>query len=308
MLLKCIWRAFVPLSVVNPSKKFYAPLHLLHGVHLYIFFNGQLKEVVDTLKDDAPHLDSILMHMGNMYATLKKFEESLHTYQRAVYIVETIYGECTFPLVMFFIFTICYYLPTFFNWPCQVRSYFNSFPFPDRYLRGNDLCIAVFHFQNSGIHNIILLLGNDSTILVTPYLGMAKALGSIGKAKKAIEIYQHVITLLESNRGAESKDLVVPLLSLGNLLLKEGRANDAESRFTRLSFLFIFSFHIYFISYSTFFYINSYLSFSTRVLNIYKKVYGENDGRIGMAMSSLAQVKCALGNFIITAVMLLFSL
>ncbi|KAI5405538.1 uncharacterized protein LOC127081855 [Lathyrus oleraceus] len=156
-----------------------------------------LKEVVDTLKDDEPHLNSILMHMGSMYGKLNKFEESLDMYQRAVYIVERIYGK-------------------------------------------------------------------DSTILVMPHLGMAKALGSIGKATKAIEIYQHVITLVESNKGAESKDLVVPLLSLGNLLLKEGRVNDAESRFTR-------------------------------VLNIYTKVYGENDGRIGMAMNSLAQVKCALG-------------
>ncbi|MCI23659.1 kinesin light chain [Trifolium medium] len=95
---------------------------------------------------------------------------------------------------------------------------------------------------------------------------MAKALGSIGKATKAIETYQHVITLLESSKGAESKHLVVPLLSLGNLLLKEGRVDDAESHFTR-------------------------------VLNIYTKVYGENDGRIGMAMSSLAQVKCALGTY-----------
>lgn len=74
---------------------------------------------------------------------------------------------------------------------------------------------------------------------------MAKVFGSIGKASKAIEIYQLVITFLESNRGAESKDLVVPLLSLANLLLKEGRANDAESHFTRLSFLFLFSLSIF---------------------------------------------------------------
>lgn len=109
LLLKCIWRAFAPLSVVVPSNFFYASLHFLYGVHLYIFFNGQLKEVVDTLKDDAPHLDSIVMHMGNMYATLNKFEESLNSYQRAVYIVERIYGECTFPSVMFFLFMICFH-------------------------------------------------------------------------------------------------------------------------------------------------------------------------------------------------------
>jgi hypothetical protein len=109
LLLKCIWRAFEPLSVVVLSKKNYASLHFLYGVDLYIVFNAQLKEVVDTLKDDAPHLDSILMHMGNMYAALNKFEDSLDTYQRAVYIVERIYGECTFPLAMFFMFMICFH-------------------------------------------------------------------------------------------------------------------------------------------------------------------------------------------------------
>ncbi|KAL1344259.1 hypothetical protein AAHE18_08G033900 [Arachis hypogaea] len=106
--------------------------------------------------------------------------------------------------------------------------------------------------------------GNDSPFLVTPYLAMAKVLGSTGKATKAIEKYQCAITILESKRGAESKDLVVPLLGLGNLLLKERRVNDAETHFTR-------------------------------VLDIYTKSYGQNDGRIGLAMSSLAQVKCAQG-------------
>lgn len=72
-------------------------------------FHGQLKEVVDTLKDDTPRLDSILMHMGSMYATLNKFEESFDTYQRTLYIVEGIYGECIFPLVMLVLSMIYYY-------------------------------------------------------------------------------------------------------------------------------------------------------------------------------------------------------
>lgn len=65
---------------------------------------------------------------------------------------------------------------------------------------------------------------------------MAKILGSIGKATTAIEVYQRVISILESSRGAESKDLVVPLSGLGNLLIKEGRATDAESLFNRLPY------------------------------------------------------------------------
>ena len=67
-----------------------------------------------------------------------------------------------------------------------------------------------------------------------PFLGMGKALSSVGRATKAIDIYHRTISILESNLGAESKELVVPLTSLGNLLINEGKAEDAENAFTRL--------------------------------------------------------------------------
>ena len=103
-----------------------------------------------------------------------------------------------------------------------------------------ELLVAVPFFRILVFSILSLLLGKESTFLVAPCLAMAKVLSSVGKATKAIEKYQHAITLLESNRGAESKDLVVPLLGLGNLLLKERRVRDAETHFTRLSFLFFY--------------------------------------------------------------------
>ncbi|KAH7543819.1 hypothetical protein JRO89_XS15G0025000 [Xanthoceras sorbifolium] len=156
-----------------------------------------MHEVVDSLKDDEPLLDSVLMHMGSMYSALGKFKESVLVYRRVTNNLERIYGK-------------------------------------------------------------------NSTFLITPLLGLAKALGSIGRATKAIEIYHLVISILESNRGAESEDLVLPLFGLGKLLIKEGKATDAESAFVR-------------------------------ILEIYTKIYGENDGRVGMAMCSLAHAKCAKG-------------
>ena len=73
-------------------------------------------------------------------------------------------------------------------------------------------------------------------------LGLAKALGSIGRVTKAVEVYHRIITILELDRGAESEDLVLPLFGLGNLLIKEGKAKDAESAFVRLHCFF----HVYF--------------------------------------------------------------
>ncbi|GMI96299.1 White to green 1 [Hibiscus trionum] len=107
--------------------------------------------------------------------------------------------------------------------------------------------------------------GKSSVVLVTPLLGMAKVLSSPGKATKAVDIYHRVIHILELSRGVESEDLVVPLFGLGSLLLKEGKATAAEDNFIR-------------------------------ILNIYTQLYGENDGRVGLAMCSLAHAKCAKGN------------
>ncbi|KAK2992754.1 hypothetical protein RJ640_023267 [Escallonia rubra] len=105
--------------------------------------------------------------------------------------------------------------------------------------------------------------GSSSTFLIPPLLGLGKVLGFIGRATKAVDMYQRAISILESSRGLESEKLVVPLFALGNLLIKD-KATDAESPFMR-------------------------------ILNIYTKLYGANDGRVGMAMCSVANAKCAKG-------------
>lgn len=83
---------------------------------------------------------------------------------------------------------------------------------------------------------LIHVSGKNSVYLVTPILGMAKALGSIGRATKAVESYHHSINILESCRGSENEDLIIPLFGLGNLLLKERKAMEAETPYLRLNF------------------------------------------------------------------------
>ncbi|KAA0042543.1 nephrocystin-3 [Cucumis melo var. makuwa] len=52
-----------------------------------------LNKVVDSLTDGEPFLDSVLLHMGSMYSTLKKFEKSVSAYKRAIDIMEKKFGE-----------------------------------------------------------------------------------------------------------------------------------------------------------------------------------------------------------------------
>lgn len=82
---------------------------------------------------------------------------------------------------------------------------------------------------------------------------MAKVLGSVGRATKAATFYNRAVTILELSKGRESEDLVMPLSGLGNLLLKQGKAKEAEVHFVRLKFIFfscrmfIFLFFFFFL-------------------------------------------------------------
>ncbi|XP_043720369.1 uncharacterized protein LOC122667941 [Telopea speciosissima] len=159
---------------------------------------NMLNEIVRSVKNGEPLLDSVLMHMGSIYAALGKFEDALRVYRRGLEILESIFGK-------------------------------------------------------------------QSPFLIVPLLGMAKVFGSIGRVKKAVEFYYRALNILETSRGTESEDVVLPLFGLGNLLIKEGKASDAENSFKR-------------------------------ILSIYTKLYGEKDGRVGMAMCFLAHAKCAKGD------------
>lgn len=80
-------------------------------------------------------------------------------------------------------------------------------------------------------------IGKHSIFLVTPLLGLAKHVGSAGRAAEAEEFYQRIITIMESSRGADSADLVLPLYGLGNLLLDQGKPNEAEIHFDRSHYI-----------------------------------------------------------------------
>ncbi|EPS68842.1 hypothetical protein M569_05929, partial [Genlisea aurea] len=51
-----------------------------------------MRKVVDGLKDQEMYLDSVLMHMGSLYAKLGKPSLSITFYQRSLQIMEKRYG------------------------------------------------------------------------------------------------------------------------------------------------------------------------------------------------------------------------
>ena len=69
---------------------------------------------------------------------------------------------------------------------------------------------------------------------------MARSLGSLGEASKAIEFYRSAIAIMESSEDVESEYLITLLGELGSLLLREGKVKDAEDPYQRLIMFLLF--------------------------------------------------------------------
>lgn len=89
------------------------------GFNHYIFvdFPCQLNSVAADLKENEPLLDSILIHMGNMYEKLENFEIAINLYRRAISVTEMKYGELVFPAFFnkFLVHIVCNRLASFEN-------------------------------------------------------------------------------------------------------------------------------------------------------------------------------------------------
>lgn len=70
----------------------------LHAYNLQFVLWLQLHKIMSELNDEEPLIDSILMHMGNIYSNLGKFDLSIYCYRRSLQIMERKYGRLNFEI------------------------------------------------------------------------------------------------------------------------------------------------------------------------------------------------------------------
>ncbi|KAK9755843.1 hypothetical protein RND81_01G054700 [Saponaria officinalis] len=58
-----------------------------------------MSKIVDSLDDDEMLLDSILVHMGSMYSAIENSQKSIFVYERALKIMDNVYGYTDWRLV-----------------------------------------------------------------------------------------------------------------------------------------------------------------------------------------------------------------
>lgn len=167
-----------------------------------------MKEVVDNLKDDAPCLDSILMHMGSMYATLSKFENSLDTYQRAVHIMERTYGKDSIFLVT----------------PCLgMAKVFGSIGKTTKAIEIYQRVISILESSR----------GTKSKDLVVPLLSLGNLLLKERRANDAESHFTRVLNIYTELYGQDDGRIGMAMSSLAQVKCAQGKSDEAIQLFKR---------------------------------------------------------------------------
>ncbi|KAM7272280.1 hypothetical protein ACFE04_026943 [Oxalis oulophora] len=163
---------------------------------------NMMHEVVDSVNDNEPLLDSVLMHMGSMYSTLGKFDESLLAYQRAISILKNIYGKNSVFLVMPFL---------------GMAKAYDSI---GRATKSVDM-----------YHNAIAILelsrGPVSEDLVIPLSALGNLLLKEGKASDAESTFNRILQIYRNLYGESDGRVGMAMCSVAHVKCAEGNVDEA---------------------------------------------------------------------------------
>ncbi|KAF3432799.1 hypothetical protein FNV43_RR23901 [Rhamnella rubrinervis] len=161
-----------------------------------------LNELVDSLKDDEPLLDPVLVHMGSMYSTLGKFKKSVLMYQRAIDIMENKHGKT------------CLYLVT----PILGMA---------KALGSIGRATKAIEFYHRSINILESCRGSENEDLIIPLFGLGNLLLKEGKSMEAETPYLRILNIYTKLYGEHDGRVGMTMCSLAHVKCAMGNANEA---------------------------------------------------------------------------------
>ncbi|KAL6533337.1 hypothetical protein OROMI_027449 [Orobanche minor] len=167
-----------------------------------------LHKIVIGLNDEEMFLDSILMHMGSMYAKLEKFELSVSFYKRSLQILERKYGP---------------------------KSSFLCTP-----LLGTAKVLSTSGKATEAIkmyHQVIKILesireGEDKQLIV-PLYALGNLLVKEGKISDAERSFSRVLNIFIGSYGEKDGRVALAMCSLAKVKCAKGNTNEAIDLYKR---------------------------------------------------------------------------
>ncbi|KAL0542493.1 hypothetical protein IC582_022607 [Cucumis melo] len=167
-----------------------------------------LNKVVDSLTDGEPFLDSVLLHMGSMYSTLKKFEKSVSAYKRAIDIMEKKFGEDSSFLITP-ILGMAKVLGTIGRAGKAVECY------------------------NRAISLLESRRGFENEDLVIPLFSLGNLMLKEGKGKDAETCFARIVNIYKKLYGEKNGKVGMAMYSLANAKYARGEADEAVTLYRR---------------------------------------------------------------------------
>ncbi|KAL1824023.1 hypothetical protein ACET3Z_010801 [Daucus carota] len=166
------------------------------------FLLNLLNKAVNELLDDEPLLDSVLTHMGSMYTTLGKFDNSMHMYRRALGIIEAKYGRNSNLLVT------------------PLLGIGKVLGLIGRVAKATDI-------YNQAINVLETNMGAESEQLVLPLFALGNLLIKEGKTTDAENAFLRILKIYKILYGEGDERVGMTMCSLANVKCAEGNVDDA---------------------------------------------------------------------------------
>lgn len=212
------------------------------------FLLNLLNEVVNVLLDDEPLLDSVLTHMGSMYTTLRKFENSMRMYKRALGIIEGKYGNSS-TLLITPLLGIGKVLGLIGRATKATDVYHRAIAVleTNRGAESEQLVLPLYALGNLLIKegktmdaenafirilNIYTkLYGEDDERVGIAMCSLANVQCAKGNVDEAILLYRNALLLLKDSKNATSDDSIIEkiMIDLAELLHSVGRGNEGRA-------------------------------------------------------------------------------
>ncbi|KAG6650458.1 hypothetical protein I3843_06G040300 [Carya illinoinensis] len=163
---------------------------------------AMLAEVVDSLKDNEPLLDVVLVHMGSLFSALGKFDRSLLVYQRSIDILENRYGKNSIFLVTPLL---------------GMAKALGS-------IGRSTKAVEIYH---RAITILELSKGAESEDLVVALFGLGNLLLKEGRSSDAEPHFIRILTLYKKLYGENDGRVGMAMCSLAHVKCAKGNADEA---------------------------------------------------------------------------------
>ncbi|XP_074291724.1 uncharacterized protein LOC141618516 [Silene latifolia] len=161
-----------------------------------------MSKIIDSLDDDEMILDSVLIHMGSMYSAIGNFRKSISMYERALKIVDNVYGKHDIFLVT----------------PLLGLA---------KVLGSNGKASEAADIYKRVITIMESSYGADSANLILPLSCLGNLLLGQGKADDAENPFSRIVSIYTTLHGEKDGRVGMALCSVANVKCAQGDADEA---------------------------------------------------------------------------------